>query len=738
MAFDIQLRDNGVGVFDVSLSSNPPSKLYFRNTQANGITSGGVACYDLLTTQGSTLDTAVVTATASGTDIQWTKTAGGSILVFATGRVPSGGWTITNVDLAAWFKESVATVNAGARVRFYKWSGGTETLIAGGPFDDGVEFTTTDAEYTWLADVTDTALAEDDRLIVKLYLTNVGTMGAGDATFSFNTDTGSGGTVTPVDAAAKATPIVASSASVISFSYTTTSLADALVIDVGWGNFAANPTITGVTFNGVSATAIANTKQDATVDGQNCSRQSYILVAPSIGTFTVQANFSGNFFMADLVARSYKNVHQTTPTEGGNPSTGASGTSRALAPTTTTVNGDYLHGGLVVFGSTATVSCSDTELSETDWGAIGTIIVNNGEAASTGSGNTLDFSTTSNSTWLGSVFVLKASTLPATNSYINVYPAVTFKAEDSGVTGTGATSQAQTAIGSGSFTPAAVTATGNTSQAQTSSGSGSFTPASVTITGATSQAQTSSGSGSFTAAVVTGTGATSQAQTSSGSGAFATGVDGTGSTSQVQTADGSGSFTLAAVDGSGSTSQAQTADGSATFTLAAVTGSGATSQAQTSDGSGVFTAAGVVNGIGSTSQAQTSSGVSEFVSGVTPAVTQPSGGISHAGKRYYIERNGKRIFFYDEREVYDLLYAEEEKLVKKAKKKIQAVTKENVTVENFQFITPPVLVLKFNDAGFNKEVAKINERLQAVFMKALMARVEEIEEEEVFLALLFN
>ncbi len=117
---------------------------------------------------------------------------------------------------------------------------------------------------------------------------------------------------------------------------------------------------------------------------------------------------------------------------------------------------------------------------------------------------------------------------------------------------------------------------------------------------------------------------------------------------------------------------------------------------------------------------------------------QPSGGISHAGKRYYIERNGKRIFFYDEREVYDLLYAEEEKLVKKAKKKIQAVTKENVTVENFQFITPPLLVLKFNDAGFNKEVDRINERLQAVFMKALMARVEEIEEEEVFLALLFN
>jgi hypothetical protein len=129
--------------------------------------------------------------------------------------------------------------------------------------------------------------------------------------------------------------------------------------------------------------------------------------------------------------------------------------------------------------------------------------------------------------------------------------------------------------------------------------------------------------------------------------------------------------------------------------------------------------------------------INQTNSSAAPVVVQPSGGISHAKKRYYIERNGKRIFFYDESEVYDLLYAEEEKLVKKAKKAIQEVVKENVTLEQVQAIVAPRIVFKFNDVQINKDIALINKRIEDAFMKALMRRVEEVEEEEILLALLF-
>lgn len=82
-----------------------------------------------------------------------------------------------------------------------------------------------------------------------------------------------------------------------------------------------------------------------------------------------------------------------------------------------------------------------------------------------------------------------------------------------GITGTGTTSQAQTASGTAQL---GHQGTGATSQAQTSAGTGQIGHAG---TGATSQAQTAAGSGTVTPATgITGTGATSQAQTGSGAG----------------------------------------------------------------------------------------------------------------------------------------------------------------------------------------------------------------------------
>ena len=167
------------------------AELYLRNTTTNGI---GSTYYDMIPTAGASADTAVTASTAGGTEIQLTKTSGGTLVNFVSGRSPVGGFTLTSVNVALWAREDNILTNVGGRLRlFERTPGGTETEIGGGPFDDGVEFTTTDALYTWTANVTDTVIEEDNRIVAKLYLTNIGTMVVGDATVTFNAAAGATG-----------------------------------------------------------------------------------------------------------------------------------------------------------------------------------------------------------------------------------------------------------------------------------------------------------------------------------------------------------------------------------------------------------------------------------------------------------------------------------------------------------------------------------------------------------------
>ena len=157
------------------------SILYLRNTQSR-ITG----YYDMDYEIGASTDTGVVTTTASGTEIQWTKTAGGTAMAWISRRIETG-FTLTTATANIWAIESAASVNAGGRCRIFKYSGGVETELGGGPFDDGVEFSSmSNTLMTWTANVTDTAFAKGDRIIVKFYATNQGTMGAGTATLTFN------------------------------------------------------------------------------------------------------------------------------------------------------------------------------------------------------------------------------------------------------------------------------------------------------------------------------------------------------------------------------------------------------------------------------------------------------------------------------------------------------------------------------------------------------------------------
>jgi hypothetical protein len=159
-----------------------PTKLYLRNSATSGITDTGDGILkDLSTEAGSGVaPLAVVNTAASGTEIQWTDTAGGSTIAWISGLAPSGGFTLTSTDISIWARESNMNANAGGRYRVFKrTAAGSVSELGGGPFNDGVEFGPSSTEFTWIGNVTDTAFAEDDRILIRLYITNVGTMGGG-------------------------------------------------------------------------------------------------------------------------------------------------------------------------------------------------------------------------------------------------------------------------------------------------------------------------------------------------------------------------------------------------------------------------------------------------------------------------------------------------------------------------------------------------------------------------------
>lgn len=144
---------------------------------------------------GSSADTVVTNTVASGTEIQATKTAGGSTVAWISGRVPAGGFTLTAVDISLWQLESNMNANIGGRFRLFKrTSAGVITEVAGGPFDDGAEMGTSNTEDTWTGNPADTAFAEDDRIILRYYLTNILTMGGSfTGTMTFNAAAGATG-----------------------------------------------------------------------------------------------------------------------------------------------------------------------------------------------------------------------------------------------------------------------------------------------------------------------------------------------------------------------------------------------------------------------------------------------------------------------------------------------------------------------------------------------------------------
>lgn len=155
-------------------------------------TGTGIGVFmDLLTATGATaFTTAVVNTAAGGTEIQWTKTAGGTVAEWISGRLKAPGWTITSVaNFVGNFnsQESNLAANCASTIKVFKRKpDGTEALVFTrtqdlemGTASAVVQLTGAGGTST-LGAASDLNCAEDDRIVVRLYIHNVGgTMGGG-------------------------------------------------------------------------------------------------------------------------------------------------------------------------------------------------------------------------------------------------------------------------------------------------------------------------------------------------------------------------------------------------------------------------------------------------------------------------------------------------------------------------------------------------------------------------------
>jgi hypothetical protein len=160
--------------------------LFLRNTTANqGNTASGYE--DALTAAGAVTGTKTVNTVASATEI-----ALGS---WITGRCPVGGIAnIGAITLNLYASESNAQANATVGARFYRrTAAGVETeLLSTGRVNDDVELGTSAALANWVYTPNQNRVfAEDDRIVCKLFASNLGTMG-GSRTVSLQYNNGTG------------------------------------------------------------------------------------------------------------------------------------------------------------------------------------------------------------------------------------------------------------------------------------------------------------------------------------------------------------------------------------------------------------------------------------------------------------------------------------------------------------------------------------------------------------------
>jgi len=155
------------------------TKLRLHNTPSS---ISGYRCMDLsLGPTGAAIVTSVTNTAASGTDIQCLTQATGGVALAWISEPLSAGFTCSGtITFNIYGSESSLSANCKFRGRLYKYSGGVEGA-AFATIDMSAEFpnTTVTTARNWTGTPTSTTFAAGDRIVFKLFFTNVGTMASG-------------------------------------------------------------------------------------------------------------------------------------------------------------------------------------------------------------------------------------------------------------------------------------------------------------------------------------------------------------------------------------------------------------------------------------------------------------------------------------------------------------------------------------------------------------------------------
>ncbi len=154
-------------------------RIYLSN-DASDVAGYKQAYVDMRSPNTTVLATSATTTTGSGDDIQCTDTAGGTALAWITAPFGAAKTLVTQVFCNVWAKEATAAANCCPAITLTLYTAAAESTVI---LDDDALATETSAVSTlanrWMtAAVTSQAFAAGDRLVIKLYASAVGTMGA--------------------------------------------------------------------------------------------------------------------------------------------------------------------------------------------------------------------------------------------------------------------------------------------------------------------------------------------------------------------------------------------------------------------------------------------------------------------------------------------------------------------------------------------------------------------------------
>lgn len=121
--------------------------------------------------------TAVTNTSAGGTDIQVTKTGGGTALAWITPPLQTSVTISGTVTCNIYGGESATAANTAFRCRLFKYSGGSEgsSFLTANMTTELSTSTTT--VRNWTGTPTSTAFSAGDRIVIKLFLENCATSG---------------------------------------------------------------------------------------------------------------------------------------------------------------------------------------------------------------------------------------------------------------------------------------------------------------------------------------------------------------------------------------------------------------------------------------------------------------------------------------------------------------------------------------------------------------------------------